>query len=109
MVTQKTTQKKEIISQNPNLKREIFKKLNNFLQKKNFLYIPFQPYSIPKTKEEHEKNLEDLINRSDLFSEFIDIRNIKGTRCIKIENEKKINKHLILVLIQNDIFFLRFY
>ena len=64
----------------------------------NFSYIPFEPYNIPKTKEEHEKNLKDLINRSDLILEFIDIRNIKGIRCIKIENEIKTNKHLILVL-----------
>ena len=32
------------------------------------------------------------------------IRNIKGTRCIKIENEKKKKKHLILVLAKVDIF-----
>ena len=42
----------------------------------NFSYIPFQPYNIPKTKEKHEKNLEDL-NRNGLNLEFIDIKNIK--------------------------------
>ncbi len=69
----------------------------------NFSYILFQPYNIPKAKEEHEKNLEDLI-WSDLILEFIDIRKIKGTRCIKIENEIKSKKHLILVLAKSDIF-----
>ncbi len=27
----------------------------------NFSYIPFQPFNSPKTKEEYEKNLEELI------------------------------------------------
>ena len=69
----------------------------------SFSYIPFQPYNIPKTKEEHEKNLEDL-NRNGLNLEFIDIKNIKGTKCIKIKNKIKAYKHLILVLTKNDIF-----
>ena len=34
MVIQKIIEKKEIISQNPNSKREKYEKLNNFLQKK---------------------------------------------------------------------------
>ena len=64
----------------------------------------FEPYNIPKTNEEHKKNLEDLINRSDIILEFIDIRNINGTRCFNLENEIKKNKNLILVLAKSDIF-----
>ena len=67
-----------------------------------FSYIPFQPYNIPKTKEKHEKNLEDL-NRNGLNLEFIDIKNIKGIKCIKIENKIKTYKHLILHLTKNNI------
>jgi ribosome biogenesis GTPase A len=64
----------------------------------------FEPYNVPKTNEEHQKNLEDLINRSDIILEFIDIRNINGTRCFNLENEIKKNKNLILVLAKSDIF-----
>ena len=64
----------------------------------------FEPYNIPKTNEEHKKNLEDLINRSDIILEFIDIRNINGTRCFNLENEIKKKKNLILVLSKSDIF-----
>ena len=67
-------------------------------------YEPFEPYNIPKTIEEHKNNLEDLINRSDFLLEFIDIRNLKGTRCLRLENSIKINKKLILVLGKADIF-----
>ncbi len=35
----------------------------------NFLYIPFQPYNIPKTKEEYEKKLRRF--NYDLILEFI--------------------------------------
>ena len=64
----------------------------------------FEPYNIPKTNEEHKKNLEDLINRSDIILEFIDIRNINGTRCFNLENEIKKKKNLILVLSKSDNF-----
>ncbi len=64
----------------------------------------FEPYNIPKTKEEHKKYLEDLIKRSDIILEFIDIRNINGTRCFNLENEIKEKKNLILVISKSDIF-----
>ena len=69
-----------------------------------FPYDFFEPYNIPKTNNEHKKNLEDLIKRSDIILEFIDIRNIKGTRCEKLENEIKKDKGLILVISKADIF-----
>ena len=73
-------------------------------QLENLPHDEFKTYIIPKTKEEHKKNLFDLIKRSDLILEFIDIRNVKGTRCEKIEKEiKDKNKVLILVLAKVDL------
>ena len=69
----------------------------------NLPHDKFKVYNIPKTKDEHKKNLDDLIKKSDIILEFIDVRNVKGTRCEKIEKEiKDKNKTLILVLAKCD-------
>ena len=69
----------------------------------NLPHDKFKIYKIPKTKDEHKKNLDDLIKKSDIILEFIDVRNVKGTRCEKIEKEiKDKNKTLILVLAKAD-------
>lgn len=65
----------------------------------NIPHDKFNIVHIPETKNEHIKNIDDLIHFCDILIEIVDCRNIEATRIPEIEDKVIANKKKLILLI----------